>query len=110
MSTKIVNFLWKVRNPLEDRTYAVDPFSCGLWFVVAQFIALSSGISPQFWHESQFCVSPEKISIAMAIDTEFWMCKGSHWERGTPIGYEFDTEKLWWASEGLVQFISTSLP
>ena len=39
------------------RTDAVDPFSGSLWFVVAQFIALSSGIFAQFWHESQFCVS-----------------------------------------------------
>ena len=46
-----------------NRTYAVDPFSRSLWFVVAQFIALSSGISPQFWHGSQFCVSPVEFTL-----------------------------------------------
>ena len=44
-------------KPLSIRTYAVDPFSRSLWFGVAQWIALSSGISPQFWRGSQFCGS-----------------------------------------------------
>ena len=55
-----------------NRTYAVDPFLCGLWFVVAQFIALSSGISLQFWHESQFCVSPEFIVNPIPAELFTW--------------------------------------